>query len=587
MSRSPDPAPRGPQLDGADLLPLLVAAATLVLIAFVMPAAATLAGSGRLPASRPGELIAGTIRLAAEQRFVDPASAYDTSTARQMPEAELWWLAAGGALLGLLAITGLTWRRLEPAMARERLGRRPYDPRGSRPRAWARPRDLRELTSRRKTRGGFSLGTIDRRKLRSDPEAHVALIAPTRAGKTTRFVIPWLLEHDGPAIVTSTKRDVLDVTRRWRSHLGQVWVYDPFNQDTCTWDPLDACTDWSTALRQATWLADATQQGDSEIASYWRGEAAKLLAPLLHAAAIDERPISAVLGWLDTQEIEEPGELLAGAHAVAAIKQLHGTASLDDRNRGTTYMSAGSVLAAYRYPELNRTNESCLTTSAFLDGRANTLYLVAADRHQQLLTPLIATALSALLHESAERAAGSQRCRRRSACSWTKQRTSRRYVNFPATSRKPPDTASASRPFGRPSPSSKSATARPRRPSSPTARPRSSWGRSPTSRRNACCATASTGRQPGRAGASNHGSSTPSARHGSSSVTERSSSRAAARPSSSRRARGGKRRRFADAPRERPAEGTSDSDPREATAGSGGRHPRAPTDRTGRFPQAV
>ncbi len=37
-------------------------------------------------------------------------------------------------------------------------------------------------------------------------------------------------------------------------------------------------------------------------------------------------------------------------------------------------------------------------------GRANTLYLVAADRHQQLLTPLIATVLSALLHETAGRA---------------------------------------------------------------------------------------------------------------------------------------------------------------------------------------
>ena len=407
MSQPPDPEPRGPQLDGADLLPLLAVAAALTLIALLMPTTATLAGSGTLPAARPGELIAGTVRLAAQQRWADPASAYSAQAARQMPEADVWWLAAGGAVLAILATAGLTWRRLEPAMARERLGRRPYDPRGSRPRAWARPRDLRQLTSRRKTRGGFSLGKIDRRKLRTDPEAHVALIAPTRAGKTTRFVIPWLLEHNGPAIVTSTKRDVVDVTRRWRSHLGQVWVYDPFHHDTCTWDPLDGCTDWSGALRQATWLADATQQGNSEIASYWRGEAAKLLAPLLHAAALDQQPISVVLGWLDTQELEQPGELLAGAHAVAGLKQLSATAGLDDRNRGTTYMSAASVLAAYRYPELNNTRESILTTSAFLDGRANTLYLVAADRHQQLLTPLIATVLSALLHETAERATAS------------------------------------------------------------------------------------------------------------------------------------------------------------------------------------
>ncbi len=404
--KEPDHQPRTPQLDAADVVPLLAVTAALALIALLMPTAATLAGSGRLPAARPAELIAGTARLAAQQRWDDPASAYSARASRRMPDAGLWWTAAGGTLIALLAMGGLTWQRLEPAMARERLGRRPYDPRGSRPRAWARPRDLRELTSRRKTRGGFSLGTIDRRKLRTDPEAHVALIAPTRAGKTTRFVIPWLLEHDGPAIVTSTKRDVLDVTRGWRSRLGRVWVYDPFNEDTCSWNPVDGCADWSRALRQATWLADATQQGDSEIASYWRGEAAKLLAPLLHAAAIDQRPITTVLDWLDTQNTEEPAELLAGTRALPAIRQLHGTADLDDRNRGTTYMSASSVLAAYRYPELQRGADAVLTTDAFLDGCANTIYVVAADRHQQLLTPLIATILSGLLHEAAERASG-------------------------------------------------------------------------------------------------------------------------------------------------------------------------------------
>ena len=407
MTRERDREPRPPQLDAGDLLPLIAAIVVLTLVALLLPTAATLAGSGRLPAARPAELIAGTMRLAAQQRWANPASAYNETAARRMPDPGLWWTAAGGTVLALLTLAALVWTRLEPAMARERLGRRPNDPRGSRPRAWARPRDLRDLTSRRRTRGGFSLGTLDRRKLRTDPEAHVALIAPTRAGKTTRFVIPWLLEHDGPAIVTSTKRDVLDVTRGWRSRLGQVWVYDPFHHDTCTWDPLDGCAEWSRALQQATWLADATQQGDSEIASYWRGEAAKLLAPLLHAAAIDDRPITTVLAWLDTQNTEEPAELLAGTRAVAALRQLHGTASLDERNRGTTYMSAGSVLAAYRYPELQRDSDTALTADAFLDDHRNTLYIVAADRHQQLLTPLIATILSGLLHETAERASQS------------------------------------------------------------------------------------------------------------------------------------------------------------------------------------
>ena len=38
------------------------------------------------------------------------------------------------------------------------------------------------------------------------------VVAPPRAGKTIGFVIPWLLEHDGPALVLSTKRDVYEAT---------------------------------------------------------------------------------------------------------------------------------------------------------------------------------------------------------------------------------------------------------------------------------------------------------------------------------------------------------------------------------------
>lgn len=113
MSQRPDPEPRGPQLDAADMLPLLAVAAALTLIALFMPTAATIAGSGALPAAPPGELVAGTVRLATQQRWADPASAYSAAAARQMPEANLWWLSAGGALLALLAIAGLTWRRLD------------------------------------------------------------------------------------------------------------------------------------------------------------------------------------------------------------------------------------------------------------------------------------------------------------------------------------------------------------------------------------------------------------------------------------------------------------------------------------------
>lgn len=67
-------------------------------------------------------------------------------------------------------------------------------------------------------------------------------------------------------------------------------------------------------------------------------------------------------------------------------------------------MSAASVLAAYRFPEVVEHSCAGLTPELFFDGTAQTLYVVAGDRDQQLLTPLIVALLSSLLEGARERA---------------------------------------------------------------------------------------------------------------------------------------------------------------------------------------
>ncbi|MBI5105910.1 MAG: type IV secretory system conjugative DNA transfer family protein [Solirubrobacterales bacterium] len=347
-------------------------------------------------------------RLASRASLGDPASAYPGAARAQMPTAAAWWSIAGVLHVAAGWIVLALVRRVEPVIARERLGRRPYDWRGARPRPWARPRDLRR---RRRAPAGFSLGRVDGRTVAADEESHVVVIAPTRAGKTTRCIVPWLLEHRGPAIVTSTKRDVLDASHASRSQTGRIWIFDPFSEDTCAWSPTFGCEDWSSALRQAQWLADASSDGDSEIARYWRGEAAKLLAPLLHAAALEGSAMTEVLHWLDAQDVKKPTTILAGQGASAAVRQLHAVASLDPRNRGTTYMSAGSVLSAYRYPEVSRPADSVLTAERFVLSAGDTLFLVAAERHQRLLAPLMASLLSSIIHAAVELSLGERRLR--------------------------------------------------------------------------------------------------------------------------------------------------------------------------------
>jgi type IV secretion system protein VirD4 len=382
-----------------------IAATALVLaaLAWATPAVVVAVWESQTPRCSAARAVVGTVRIISEGRWSDPRSAYPARVRAQMPDARRWWITVGVFAAIVLATAAVVWRRVEPQVARDRLGRRPYDWRGARPRPWARRRDLSELSGRRNKRG-FTIGNVDGRQLRTDDEAHIAVVAPTRSGKTTRCVIPWLLEHPGAAIVTSTKRDVLDATRGWRERHGRVWIYDPFSQDSAAWDPLDGCGEWSYALRQAQWLADATQDNDSEVANYWRGEAAKLLAPLMHAAVLGEGAIDVVIGWLDGQETKEPAHVLRSHRADAAARQLRSVVSLDPRNRGTTYMSAGSVLAAYRFPEVLARSGQGISSRTFFDGAPNTLYVVAADRDQRLLAPLVVALISSLLHGAGERA---------------------------------------------------------------------------------------------------------------------------------------------------------------------------------------
>lgn len=384
--------------DDLDILPLLAAGVALAAVSWVAPVSASLLGGQHLPGDGIFGLIRGSAAIAAEGHWSDPRAAYSADAAAVMPSGVAWWFTAllGEALIGLAV--GLVVRRVEPEIARPRIGRRPGDPRGSRPRAWGRPRDFILPRDDR----GFTLGRLDNRTITTSEQEHVALVAPTRAGKTTRFVIPWLLEHDGPAIVTSTKRDVLDATREHRDQLGTVWVYDPFAPDSAHWTPLHGCDDWSFSLRTAHWLADATQQGDSEIASYWRGEAAKLLAPLLHAAALSGASMAEVLEWVDSRNTKKAALKLAAAGAMPAAQQLDAVQKLDDRNRGTTFMSAGSVLAVYRYPEVLATDEAVMTPDALITELPRTLYIVAPERHQKLLTPLMVSLLSGMLHHALE-----------------------------------------------------------------------------------------------------------------------------------------------------------------------------------------
>ena len=342
-----------------------------------------------------------------------PKDAFPTAGERASAPGAWAYLMVALCLLALLGRGGWLvhrrvrgWRTGSPlGKERHSIARRAVDRGWVRQRTWADPADLRRLWVPGPTSGRPYLGVIGRgrgRMLAAEIEVQPMVIAPPRAGKSSGFVVPWLLDHDGPALVLSTKRDIYDATAPHRRSLGEVSVYDPFGDErSASFTPLTPALTWPGAIRAGEALASAAHPDHSSGANeYWDKEAASMLAPLLHAAATAGADMSELVRWLDAREFTDAVEILKGAGASAAAEQLKGIGRRDERNRETTVMSALNLLRAYRYPQLAAPATDALTPEPFLDGEANTIYVVAAGHEQELLRPVI-LALLAAIYETA------------------------------------------------------------------------------------------------------------------------------------------------------------------------------------------
>jgi type IV secretion system protein VirD4 len=369
-----------------------------------------LRGPMRLPA---GDAAHAMWRLLMRGGWGEPAGAFPTRAERASAPAA-WAYVTVTVLSTVLVCRGALcayrqvrlWRGGSPLGKDQRtLARHAVEKGWVRQRTWALPSDLRRLWVPGPVSGRPYLGVIGRvpaRTLAAEPEIQPMVVAPPRSGKSSGFVVPWLLDHDGPALVLSTKRDVYDASAPYRRGIGRVWVYDPFGEEASAgFTPLVPARTWPGAIRAGEALASAAHPDASNAANeFWDKEAASMLAPLLHAAAIAGESMSELVRWLDARDFTGAIGVLKSAGASAAADQLEGVSRRDERNRETTVMSALNLLRAYRYPQVSACARGDLTPERFLDGQANTIYVVAAGHDQDALRPVI-LALVAAMYEAA------------------------------------------------------------------------------------------------------------------------------------------------------------------------------------------
>jgi type IV secretion system protein VirD4 len=338
-----------------------------------------------------------------------PSRAFPTVAERAVAPAAWAYAAVAVCFLALLGRAWWlvhrrtrTWRAGSPLGKEQRtLARHAVDRGWVRQRTWAIPADLKRLWVPSPVSGRPYLGTIGRlptRMLAAEPEVQPMIVAPPRAGKSSGYVIPWLLDHDGPALILSTKRDVYDSTAGLRERLGRVWVYDPFgDEESAGFTPLVPARTWAGAIRAGEALASAAHPDASNAANeFWDKEAASMLAPLLHAAAMSGHGMGELVRWLDARDFTDAIAVLNSTGASAAADQLEGVSRRDERNRETTVMSALNLLRAYRYPQVSACASEDLTPERFLDGHANTIYVVAAGHDQDALRPVILALVTAI-----------------------------------------------------------------------------------------------------------------------------------------------------------------------------------------------
>ncbi len=261
-------------------------------------------------------------------------------------------------------------------------------------------------TAARAAGAGVYLGTGPGGWAWAGPERSTLVLGPSRSGKTSSLVIPNVLAAPGAVVSTSTKPDVLEATGSSRAVDGWALLYDPSGTVAAPpgvtrvgWSPVTAAGAWEGALLTADAMVRtagsaagaATTGGD-----HWGERARALLAPLLHAAALDGRRMSSVLSWVDRHEGSAALDILLGrlGERAVATDLLAGILSTDGREQSGIWSTTSGALSAYRAPAaLSSTEPPFLDADAFCAG-ANALYICAPSRLQEQLAPLVVGVLS-------------------------------------------------------------------------------------------------------------------------------------------------------------------------------------------------
>ncbi|MCM3846325.1 type IV secretory system conjugative DNA transfer family protein [Pseudonocardia sp. DR1-2] len=239
----------------------------------------------------------------------------------------------------------------------------------------------------------------------------VIVVGGPRTGKTG-WLAGRVLDAPGAALVTSTRTDLLDLCAPIRRQArGEVFVFNPAGlgdrTSTITFDPLTGCTDPVTATERATDMLAAVASGGGGDREFWDGQARRVLAALLHAAALGGRRMADVLGWVadpDAAGREVPA-LLRRSGVTAFEQDAMQFITTNERTRSSITSSVMPALGWLTHPAAAAAAEPGAGFDvARLLGERATVFLLGAEEAQT--APLVCALTGHIAREARRLAAG-------------------------------------------------------------------------------------------------------------------------------------------------------------------------------------
>jgi len=227
-----------------------------------------------------------------------------------------------------------------------------------------------------------------------------------RTGKTGEIACR-IIDAPGAVVATSTRTDIVGLTAASRAKVGPVSVFNPSGlgglSTTIKFSPLVGCRSPRTAMDRATDLIGVSGEaaGDRE---FWNSQARRVLAVLMHAAAIGDRTMQTVLSWVARPEDakEEVMRLLdSSPNAVTMRDDASGFFDTNDRTRSsitTSIMPALGWLTDVKAAAVAEGgNDEMLDVEEFLRLRG-TLYVLGAE--DAIVAPLVAALTSEIARQA-------------------------------------------------------------------------------------------------------------------------------------------------------------------------------------------